>query len=156
MRTTGYRVFAAALLACSAVSGQAPPSRGALPALRGTWTATAGPSRIFRGTWTAHVPPETPNIAAGSWMLLDDAGEVSLQGTWSAQKGRAGWRGVWSAEVLGNRSLHGTWAAATAGWKGRTLREMLEAAAANQISGSWQSGPYAGSWWLKGSQNSAP
>ena len=127
---------AAVLVVFSALAQDAPPL------LHGTWTATAGPTRVFRGTWTAQVSRQTPNIVAGSWTLLDDAGEVSLQGTWSAHKSRLGWEGVWTADI--------------AGGKDKTLRAMLESTAEKEAAGSRRSGPYEGNWWLKGAQNRSP
>ena len=141
---------AAVLVVFSALAQDAPPL------LHGTWTATAGPTRVFRGTWTAQVSRQTPNIVAGSWTLFDDAGDVSLQGTWSAHKSRLGCEGVWTAEVVGSSSVHGTWTADIAGGKDKTLRAMLESTAEKEAAGSWRSGPYEGNWWLKGAQNRSP
>ena len=55
--------------------------------LYGSWTATAGPSQIFRGTWSAETSRRIPNEAQGSWTLVDDSGEVVLQGTVGKENG---------------------------------------------------------------------
>jgi hypothetical protein len=72
--------------------------------LRGSWRATVG-ARILQGTWTADVNPNTPNRAQGSWTVVE-GNRVLLQGTWAAEKERAGWRGAWSALVASGRADH--------------------------------------------------
>jgi len=118
--------------------------------LRGSWRATAG-TRIFQGTWTADVNPKTPNLAQGSWTLID-GNRVLLRGTWAAEKERAGWRGAWSALVAsappGAPPMTGTWQANVKDSAGDTLSDMLERVAQAQIDGTWRSGRMAGSWSL--------
>ena len=70
-----------ALFAGSCALAQEPSS-----VFRGTWTATAGATQVLRGTWSAQTSPANQNVARGSWTLLNDAGEILLEGTWSAQK----------------------------------------------------------------------
>ena len=53
--------------------------------LRGSWRATAG-TRVLQGTWTAAIDPKTPNVAQGTWTLIE-ANRVRLQGTWAAERG---------------------------------------------------------------------
>jgi uncharacterized membrane protein (DUF4010 family) len=55
-------------------------------AIRGSWSATAGPNQVFQGTWTAELASSDPNAAQGSWMLLNRANQIVAQGTWSAVK----------------------------------------------------------------------
>jgi hypothetical protein len=123
--------------------------------MHGGWAATAGPSQVFRGTWTAQVPPDRPNMAQGSWTLLAETGQILLEGTWSAQKARAGWQGTWTARTLNGRSFSGTWKADITDLGPKTFKEMLERAAENEVAGWWRSGPYQGNWWLKGSPRKA-
>jgi hypothetical protein len=78
--------------------------------LRGSWRATAG-SSVLQWTWTAAIDPKTPNVAQGTWTLIE-ANRVRLQGTWAPEKQRAGWRGTRSARVasgrVGSRPMTGT------------------------------------------------
>ncbi len=67
--------------------------------LLGSWTATTGPNQIFRGAWSAQVLLHNANRAFGSWTLLNDAGEVVLEGTWSVQKTGQRWQGTWTART---------------------------------------------------------
>jgi hypothetical protein len=125
-------------------------AKEASPGLRGSWTATAGPTQVLRGTWTAQAAAGTSNLVAGSWTLLSDAGEVLLQGSWSARKSRSTWQGTWRARTLSGQSFSGTWSAHVSEGDFRSFERMLESAAEKQIAGSWQSGPYRGNWWLGG------
>lgn len=118
--------------------------------LRGSWRATAG-TRIFQGTWTADINPKTPNLAQGSWTLIE-GNRVLLGGTWAAEKERAGWRGAWSALVApaspGAPPMTGTWQANVKDSAGDTLSDMLQRVAQAQIDGTWRSGRMAGGWSL--------
>jgi hypothetical protein len=118
--------------------------------LRGSWRATAG-TRVFQGTWTASLDSKTPNLAQGSWTVIE-ANRVLLQGTWAAEKERAGWRGAWSALLAparpGALPITGTWQANIKNSALETLTNMLERTAQGQIDGTWRSGRMAGSWSL--------
>jgi hypothetical protein len=86
----------------------------------------------------------------GSWTLLGDAGQLLLEGTWSARKQPRGWRGAWSARVSSTgQVLSGTWAADGAGLGGvATFEAMLGRAAVTRVAGTWRSGRARGNWWL--------
>ncbi len=118
--------------------------------LHGTWTATAGPAQVFRGSWSAEISARTPNAAQGSWTLLNDSGEVTLSGTWSAKKTHASWQGTWSASSTLSRPISGTWDADISGTKDKTFVDMLSRTREKEIAGFWQSGRNHGNWWLKG------
>lgn len=118
--------------------------------LRGTWTATAGPSQVFSGGWSAEISPRIPYAAKGSWTLFNDSGEVTLSGTWSAKKTPAGWEGTWSARSTLGGSFSGTWEADISGTGDKTFADMLRHTLETEIAGSWRSGRYRGDWWLKG------
>ena len=118
---------------------------------RGTWTATAGKTQVFRGTWSAQTSPHSRTTARGSWTLLNEASEIALDGTWSAQKSGQGWHGTWTARTRNGQSLSGTWNADLAGFSGKTIEEMLKRTAEKQVAGSWRIGRYQGNWWLEGS-----
>jgi hypothetical protein len=122
------------------------------PVLLGSWTATAGPSQIFRGTWSAQTSLHNANRALGSWTLLNEAGDVLLEGTWSAQKTGNGWQGTWTARATKGQSFSGTWTADAASLNAESLAEMLKSTATKEVTGSWRSGRYQGNWSLKGSQ----
>jgi hypothetical protein len=123
----------------------------ASPVFHGSWTATVGPTQVLRGTWSGGTSPKSQNVARGSWTLSSDAGDVLLEGTWSAEKTGQGWRGVWTARTLNGPSLSGTWNADLPGFGGKTIENMLERTAAKEVAGWWRSGHYQGNWWLKSS-----
>jgi hypothetical protein len=123
----------------------------AAPVVRGTWTATVGPSQVLRGQWAAPLSRDTPNVATGSWTLLNEVGQQVMEGTWSARKSAQGWLGTWTAQTLDGQSRSGTWKAILPGFTAKTLREMLESTVQKEAAGSWRSSSYQGNWWLKGS-----
>jgi hypothetical protein len=123
----------------------------ASPVLLGSWTATAGSNQIFRGTWSAQVSLHSPNRAIGSWTLLSEAGDVLLEGTWSAQRTGKSWQGTWTARPIKGQLLSGTWTADAASLNADSLAEMLKSTATKEVTGSWRSGRYQGNWSLKGS-----
>ena len=133
----------------------------AAPVLRGTWTASAGPKQIFRGAWSAQALPNRPNSVIGSWTLLNDARQIGMEGTWSAEKSARGWQGTWSARVLTGRSpsgrssygapISGSWQTETPASDIRTFSELLQRTLEKEVAGSWRRGALAGYWWLKGS-----
>jgi hypothetical protein len=117
----------------------------------GSWTSTAGPTQILRGTWSGETSPKTPNAARGSWTLLNDTGEIQLQGTWSAQKTGQGWQGSWAARTTSGQGLSGAWGCDSANQDAKSFAEMLRNTATKQVAGWWRTGRYQGNWWLKGS-----
>jgi hypothetical protein len=135
------------LILCSCTLAQE-----ASPVLLGSWTATASPNQIFRGTWSAQVSLHSPNRAIGSWTLLNEAGEVILEGTWSAQKTGKSWQGTWTARPMKGQLLSGTWTADAASLNADSLAEMLRGTSTKEVTGSWRSGHYHGSCSLKGFQ----
>ena len=124
-----------------------------LEELRGSWRVTAG-SRVLQGTWTAAIDPKTPNVAQGTWTLIE-ANRVRLQGTWAAEKVRAGWRGTWSARVasgrVGSPPMTGTWQADIKDASLKTLVDMLQRTAQAQVDGTSGRGRVTGTWSLVGS-----
>ena len=123
----------------------------ASPVLLGSWTATAGPNQIFRGTWSAQVSLHSPNRAIGSWIVVNEAGDVLLEGTWSAQKTGQRWQGTWTARPMKGQLLSGIWTADAASLSADSLAEMLKGTATKEATGSWRSGRHEGNWSLKGS-----
>lgn len=119
--------------------------------LTGMWKATAGNGPVMQGMWLAQTSRASPNAASGSWSLLTEAGEIALQGSWSARKTPESWQGTWTARAGNGRPLSGTWSAALGDFKGQTFAEMLALTMQRQVGGSWQSGRYQGNWWLEGS-----
>ena len=122
----------------------------ASPVIQGGWSVTVGFTRVLRGTWTGQASPDKPNLAQGSWAILNETGQILQKGTWSAQKARLGWQGTWTAMAQG-RQFSGTWSAEIAEASGKTLKEMLAWTMEKDITGSWRSGHYEGNWRLKGS-----
>jgi hypothetical protein len=135
------------LILCSCVLAQEASS----PVPGGSWTATVGKDRIFRGTWSGQSSSQNPNAARGSWILLNDASEILLEGTWSAQKTGQRWQGTWTARPVIGQPLSGTWGADSANQNAKSFGEMLESTATKEVAGWWRSGRYQGNWWLKGS-----
>jgi hypothetical protein len=82
---------------------------------------------------------------------VNEAGDVLLEGTWSAQKTGLRWQGTWTARPMKGQSLSGTWTADAASLNVESLSEMLKSTATKEVSGSWRSGRYQGNWSLKGS-----
>jgi hypothetical protein len=122
-----------------------------LPSLGGSWTASLASGQIFRGTWSGQTSRQNLNEARGSWTLLNEAGEIILVGTWSAQKMRQGWQGTWTARAHNGAPLSGTWNADLPSFSGKTIQAMLERTAEREVAGSWRTRGYQGNWWLKGS-----
>jgi hypothetical protein len=118
--------------------------------LRGSWRATAG-ARIFQGTWDATLDPKTPNLAQGSWTVIE-GNRILLQGTWAAERQRTVWRGSWSALMAsvpaGSPPITGTWQANVKDSSIDTLTQMLQRTAQAQIDGTWRRGAMSGSWSL--------
>ena len=145
-RSIGFWI--AIVLTCGSFAQQPPD------VLRGSWSATVGPNQVYRGQWSGQPLPGQANAVQGSWLVLNDASQILLQGTWAADKAKEGWRGQWSARIATGRQasgpmLSGTWQS-TADAKSATLAEMLQRTLVEQVSGSWSSGRLAGNWWLKG------
>jgi hypothetical protein len=116
----------------------------------GMWTATAGPSQTFRGTWSAVSSPRNSNAAQGSWTLLNDSNEVTLQGTWSARKTGSHWQGTWRARTAQGALFSGTWDADLTESKDQTFADLLKQTIEKEVAGFWKSGRYQGNWWLTG------
>jgi hypothetical protein len=123
-----------------------------LPALGGSWTASLASGQIFRGAWSAQTSRQNPNAARGSWTLLNEAGEIVLNGTWSAQKTGPGWRGSWTARAHRGAASSGTWNADLPNFSGKTIQAMLERTTEREVAGSWRTRGHQGNWWLNGSR----
>ena len=134
------------------IVGFCAPAQQASPVLLGSWTATSGPNQIFRGTWSAQTSLHNANRALGSWTLLNEAADVLLEGTWTAQKTDKSWQGTWTARPMKGQLLSGTWTADAANLNVESFAEMLKSTATKEVTGSWRSGRYQGNWSLKGSQ----
>ena len=122
------------------------------PELRGSWTATAG-SETFHGSWGAEISRRTPDFAQGYWTLLNDADERVMEGSWSARKIGSHWHGRWTAHIERGRSFSGSWDAdepESPPSKDRTLVDLLTRTLEKDVSGSWRSGSYGGTWSLRG------
>src|SRR5215831_16149756 len=143
---------------CFAIFAFADPADAQGPSTErtGMWKATVGDGPVMQGMWLAEISEGSQNAARGSWSLLNDSGEVVLQGTWSARKTSPGWEGSWSARAGNGRALSGTWSASLGEFKGKTLHEMLALTVEKQIGGGWHSGRYQGNWWLERSGKRAP
>jgi hypothetical protein len=135
----------ALLFGCCALAQESPAP------FHGSWTATVGPTQVFRGTWTGSALPKNPNSAHGTWSLIIDTGQSVLQGTWTAQKTAAEWRGTWTARTQQGRSFTGSWNSSDANLNGKTFQDLLQSAMEKEIAGNWRSNPYSGGWWLRGS-----
>jgi hypothetical protein len=121
-----------------------------LPILSGSWTASLASGQIFRGTWSGQTSRQNLNAALGSWTLLNEAGEIILEGTWSARKMGQGWQGTWTSRARKGAPLSGTWNADLPSFSGKTIQAMLERTAEREVAGSWRTRGYQGNWWLKG------
>ena len=148
-----FLLFAQCLTQCATPCVTEGASKGGLGqessgVLYGRWTATAGPSQIFRGTWSAEISPRNANEAQGSWTLVNDSGEVTLEGTWSARKTGSHWTGSWRARTSHGRLFSGSWDAHLPDSNNQTFGNLLKRTIEKEVSGFWQSGRYQGNWWL--------
>jgi hypothetical protein len=80
--------------------------------------------------------------------LLNDSGDVILQGTFSVKKIGTAWTGAWTARAVKGTPLSGTWTADLPSFTGKTIEDMQQASA-KEAAGSWQTGGRRGHWWLK-------
>jgi hypothetical protein len=122
--------------------------------IQGSWSATAGPNQVLQGSWTADLSPATPNVAQGSWTLLNRSNQITARGTWSAAKTEKLWSGSWQARVAtargaAGRLLSGSWRTQISSTDVRSLAELLEQTFGEQVSGAWASGRLAGAWSLR-------
>jgi hypothetical protein len=122
-----------------------------LPVLGGSWTASLASGQIFRGAWSSQTSRQNLNEARESWTLLNEAGEIVLEGTWSVQKTGPGWQGTWTSQARKGAPVSGTWNADLASFSGKTIQAMLKRTAEREVAGSWRTRGYQGNWWLKGS-----
>jgi hypothetical protein len=117
--------------------------------LKGTWSA-ATQTGYLGGSWTAQAGQS--GGVTGTWMLQDAAGNILMQGGWSASKSAHSWDGAWRATVSGRAGDYsGTWASATSLPPQASLAEMLESALRAVVAGAWKSGPRSGSWSIRAS-----
>jgi hypothetical protein len=130
--------------------GQCARAQDAGNVLYGNWTATAGPSQIFRGTWSARISARSLNQAEGSWTLVNDSGDLMLQGTWMARKTGSGWQGIWRARTTEGQLFSGKWEADLPESVDQTFAALLRRTSEKEVAGSWQSGGNRGNWWLTG------
>ena len=135
-------IAAIALALCFPAWGQQAPAT-----LQGGFNASAGPV-VYRGKWSAAFSPGTPNTVAGRWILLNERNDIVLQGTWSARRSGAGWKGTWRARVERGRAYAGTWTATEPGPASKTFADMLQAATRGAVSGTWAAGGFGGNWRL--------
>jgi hypothetical protein len=73
-----------------------------------------------------------------------------LEGTWSARKTGAHWQGTWKARTSHGQFFSGTWSAQSPETGNQTFAALLKQTIDKEVSGSWQSGRYQGSWSLTG------
>lgn len=148
----GLVLLAVISLALLSFAHPAAQAQDSATELTGMWKATVGNGPTIQGMWLAQISKSSPNTASGSWSLLSNAGEIVMQGTWSARKAGQSWEGSWRARAGNGRSLAGAWSANLSEFEGKTFREMLELTMQRQVGGAWQSGSYQGNWWLEGSR----
>jgi hypothetical protein len=149
-RLTTPGVAMAALAALTLVPASPGAAETAPPVFHGTWIATAGPSQVLHGSWSAQAIPGQPDDVQGSWSLVNDAGDVVAQGTWSAQRAKRGFTGKWSAKAVSGGHYAGSFEAHLPGFKGKTLADMFAETKTRQIAGFWRMGAARGNWYLKG------
>jgi hypothetical protein len=127
------------------------------PVFRGTWIATAGPTAVMHGSWSAQAIPGQLDDVQGSWSMVNDAGAVTAQGTWSAHRATRGFKGKWWARGATGGLYTGTFEAHLPGFKGKTLQDMFADTKTRQISGFWRtSGGARGAWYFKGAEADGP
>jgi hypothetical protein len=144
-------VGAAVLVLAAAGRAAAAPAPEPPPIFRGTWIATAGPTSVMHGSWSAQALPGQLDDVQGSWTMVNDAGDVVSQGTWSAHRAKRGFQGKWWARGPTGGLYAGTFDAHLPGFKGKTLQDMFAETKTKQISGFWKvRGGAHGAWYFKG------
>ncbi len=118
------------------------------PKWQGTWAATVGSGGTFAGTWNAGTGG-APDAVAGAWSLRDQNGTELATGTWAAGKEGKVWKGTWQARRASGQVYDGSWRAPAVLPVSSHLSDLLEAAIANAVSGSWRMGNYAGAWTVR-------
>lgn len=103
---------------------------------------------MFAGTWSA-VPGEAVDTVAGTWSLRDQNGVEVATGTWAAGKEGRVWKGSWQARRASGQVSDGTWRAQIELPVASHLPDMLEAAIAKAVPGSWRMGNYSGAWTIR-------
>jgi hypothetical protein len=137
-------MFAACVLATFAAF--AIPASGA--ELQGTWSS-ATPRGSVAGTWTAD-DHESGGVT-GTWTLQDATGKILMQGGWSAGKAAQSWNGAWRSIISGSKGEYsGTWTSAVSAAPEARLVELFKSALHAVVAGTWKSGPYSGSWSIRG------
>jgi hypothetical protein len=64
-------------------------------------------------------------VLDGSWTLLNEAGEIVMEGTSSAQKMGQDWQGTRTSRARKGAPLSGTWNADLLSFSGKTIQAML-------------------------------
>ncbi|HEX4403297.1 MAG TPA: hypothetical protein VH560_00610 [Polyangia bacterium] len=149
MRRRAALIAVVALIALGVMTNAARAAAPAAP-VSGFGEATNRAGQVFRGAWSADIALATPDVAVGTWTLVDDHGNRVMGGTWSARQARRGWHGAWSARVAAtNAILSGTWDADDRTLAGaKTFDDLLRRTAEKQIAGVWRLGRARGDWWL--------
>jgi hypothetical protein len=114
-----------------------------------TWSAQTATGRVFEGGWSVD-PASSPDKASGTWTLGEGADEISLRGTWVAQKFSTGWSGTWRAAVQGKgREFAGSWTADFPQARETSIGELFITAARDAIRGIWIADNDSGSWAIR-------
>src|SRR5262245_27368284 len=119
------------------------------PTLRGGWSATAAPNRVFQGTWTAKPVPGNPEASQGSWTLVNGSNQIVARGAGAAVTTARVWSGTWQARVATGQLLSGSWRTQVADASVRTLGELLQKTLSDQVNGTWARGRLTGAWSLR-------
>jgi hypothetical protein len=114
-----------------------------------TWSAQTDTGQVLEGNWTID-PAASTDKASGTWTLGENSGNVTLRGTWSAQKFSTGWSGTWRAGVQGQpREFTGSWTADFPQARETSIGELFVTAARDAIRGIWSAGNDSGNWTIR-------
>jgi hypothetical protein len=85
----------------------------------------------------------------GTWTLRDQNGTELAAGTWAAGKEGKVWKGTWQARRPSGQVYDGTWQAQMEPSVTSHMPDLVEAAIAKAISGSWRMGNNSGAWTIR-------
>jgi hypothetical protein len=101
--------------------------------------------------------PGRDDAGQGTWTVVDGAGRVALEGTWSATKTPRLWQGRWSARIVtgpsSSRVISGSWKRTVAASASGNFSDMLQQSIEQDITGSWRAAALAGAWRIRASRD---
>ena len=93
---------------------------------------------------------DSPNVAYGTWALLNESGRQVATGTWSVRKTNKRWEGAWHARLQSGLDLEGTWTAHSAIISASSMGALFDLGMSNIVRGTWRHGrDKTGNWAIR-------